>query len=37
MGSFLSYHGDTSIFIKVVFIVFAAVIDKQILLLINEF
>jgi hypothetical protein len=37
MGSFLSDHGDTSIFVKVVFIVFAAVIDEQILFLINEF
>jgi len=37
MGSFLSDHGDTRIFIKVVFVVLAAVIDEQILFLINEF
>jgi hypothetical protein len=37
MGSLISYHGDAGIFIKVIFIVLAAVIDEQILFLINEF
>jgi hypothetical protein len=37
MGSLISNHGNAGIFIKVVFIVFAAVIDEQILFLINEF
>lgn len=37
MGSLVSYHGDTGIFIIVIFIVFTAVIDEKILLLVNEF
>ena len=37
MGSLISYHRDASKLIKVVFIVFPAVIDEQILFLINEF
>jgi hypothetical protein len=36
MGSLISCHGDAGIFIKVVFIVFAAVIDEQILFFINQ-
>ncbi len=36
MGSFIPYHGDAGIFIKVVFIIFAAMIDEKILFLINE-
>jgi len=37
MGSLFSYHGDAGKFIKVVVVVFAAVIDEKILFLINEF
>ncbi len=37
MGSFFPYHGDAGMFIKVVFIVLAAVIDEKILFFINEF
>ncbi len=36
MGSLISYHGDAGIFIKIVFIVFAAVVDEQVLFLINQ-
>jgi hypothetical protein len=36
MGSLISNHGNAGIFIKVVFIVFAAVIDEQILFFINQ-
>jgi len=37
MSSLISYHGDAGKFIKVIIIVFAAVIDEKILFLINEF
>jgi hypothetical protein len=36
MGSLISNHGNAGIFIKVVFIVFAAVVDEQILFFINQ-
>jgi len=36
MGSLISNRGDAGIFIKVVFIVFAAVVDEQILFFINQ-
>jgi len=37
MGSLISSHGDAGIFVKVIVIVLAAVIDEQILFLIDEF
>jgi hypothetical protein len=36
MGSLIANHGDAGISIKVVFIVFAAVVDEQILFFINQ-
>ena len=36
MRSLLSYHGNAGILIEVVFAIFAAVVDKKILLFINE-
>lgn len=36
MGSFISYHSDAGMPVKIVFIVFTAVIDKKILLLIDQ-
>jgi len=35
MGSLISNHGDAGIFIKVVLVVLAAVVDEQILFFIN--
>ncbi len=37
MGSLIPSHGDASVCIKVVFMIFAAVIDKEILFFINQF
>jgi hypothetical protein len=36
MGSLIPYHDDAGIFIKVIFLVLAAVIDEQILFLIDQ-
>jgi len=36
MGSLLPYHGDPGIFIKIVLVVFAAVVDEEILFFINQ-
>jgi len=36
VSSFIAYHGDAGVFVKVVFIVFAAVIDKEILFFIDQ-
>jgi len=36
VGSLISDHGDAGIFIKAVFIIFATVIDEQILFFVDE-
>ena len=36
VGSLISNHGDAGIFIKVVFVIFAAMVDEQILFFINQ-